>query len=746
MASNPPVHLTRFVGRERDLAELARLLREERLVTLVGAGGCGKTRLAVEAASRQAGEYEDGVCFIDLAAISDASLVPLSIASAAGLAPLLEPDAAGLARHLAGRRALLLVDNCEHLVDAVASLMEVLARSAGQLTFLATSREPLGVQGESVYRVGSLSQADAVRLFQDRARLADAGFGAADDGLVEAICQRLDGLPLAVELAAACAGSLPLQAILDRLGARFSLLVGSRSSIPRHRTLRAAVEWSEALLSLPERTLFRRLAVFSGGFEVAAAEAVCADEELPPAEVLPLLRSLVDRSLVVLSRWQGGERHLLLDTLREYAADRLAASGESDRSRAAHAGHYAGVAQRLYDSYYAGSGPEPGQLGAELANFRAALEFAATSDAPLLARLAGLLNPLWRSHLHTGEGRRWLEAALPSAPAGSIDRYRITICLSFLSRLAGDFAEAWRYSEEALANREAVSDAIAISRATTSLVAIASLSGDHVEGARKGSTAIELARRAGDPLSMSLALNHTAMSLMGVGEMGRALECAAEAVEVARRSGLVAGRLATYLGTLASVHLRRGDLKSAMAAEREALSIASDVWLVADSLSRMAVLLIAGGRNERGVRLAGAADRVAERFGLDRAQVWGIEREWLLNGRQALGQRAAAVWESGRRMTLEEARSFALADGDPDPGAALGLSRREAEVARLVRQGMSNRQIAERLFISERTAEGHVGSLLNKLGVGSRAEVAAWVAENLAAAETASGGGRGSAR
>jgi len=342
-----------------------------------------------------------------------------------------------------------------------------------------------------------------------------------------------------------------------------------------------------------------------------------------------------------------------------------------------------------------------------------------------------LLTPLWRSRLHTAEGRRWMETALPAARADSLERFRVLNGLSYLTRRQGDLGAASRYAAEALANRQAARDAVGTCRSQASFVAIDYLSGRHAQGARRGESAIDLARSTGDVLSLTLLLNHTAWCLMGAREHDRAMTSAREAVDLARSSRVSTTRLSTYLDTLASVHFRRGELKQAMLLEREAMSNASEVWNVVRSLTQIAALLIANGQAERGVRLAGAADRLFERFGLDQAQVWGLDRDWVNHGRKALGIRAGVVWETGRRMSLEEACTYAMADTDQAAAGGVRLSRRELEVATLVRQGLSNRRIAERLFISERTAEGHVASVLNKLGIDTRAEIAVWAVENL---------------
>ena len=325
------------------------LLTENRLVTLTGAGGAGKTRLAIQIAGQLSGEFGDGVWYVDLAPITDPELVPLTVARAFGL-----PDQPGrstmdtLTRFVADRQMLVVLDNCEHLLDASAALVDALLGAAAGLTLLATSREPIGVAGEVSWRVPSLSLADeAIELFTDRARRARPDFTVSDDNAatVAEICARLDGLPLAIELAAARVRALSLAEILDSLHDRFRLLTGgARTAVRRQQTLRASVDWSHALLTEPERVLFRRLAAFLGGFDLDAAQTVAGGGEVERYQVLDQLTLLVDKSLVVADDSRGRTRYRLLETVRQYALEKLGESGEADAVRARHRDHYTAMA------------------------------------------------------------------------------------------------------------------------------------------------------------------------------------------------------------------------------------------------------------------------------------------------------------------------------------------------------------------------------------------------------------------
>ncbi len=429
---NLPVQLTSFVGREQEIAEVKRLLGTTRLLTLTGAGGVGKSRLAHQVGAELVEEYPDGVWLVELAALGDSALVPLAAASALGVAEQPgRPPIETVSDFLRPRSLVLVLDNCEHLLDACAVLADSLLRASRRLRVLATSRQALGMGGETAWRVPSLAMPDparpataeqlvsyeAARLFVERAKSALPTFGVTKDNAaaVAAVCWRLDGIPLAIELAAARVGMLTVRQIEARLDDRYRLLTGgSRTVLPRHQTLRGLVDWSHDLLSEPERVLLRRLSVFAGGWTLEAAEAVCAfgAGEGSCDDVLELLSELAAKSLVLADEQNGQMRYRFLETIRQYGAERLRASGEEAVVRDRHLEWFLALAERGEPEL---RGPDQvrwlDRLEAEHDNLRAALAWSQLESSSERARAAGLrlagaLSWFWRVHSQFSEGRR----------------------------------------------------------------------------------------------------------------------------------------------------------------------------------------------------------------------------------------------------------------------------------------------------------------------------------------------------
>src|SRR6201993_4266670 len=418
VAQHLPVQFTSFVGRGAELNDVRQILAENRFVTLTGAGGVGKTRLAGQGAAEIAGGFGGGVWYVDLAPITDPDLVAVAVIRALGL-----PDQPGrstmdmLLRFVGDRRMLLVLDNCEHLLDACAALVVALLGGCPAVTVVATSREPIGVAGEVSWRVPSLSLADeAIELFTDRARRVRPDFRLTDDNAatVGEICRRLDGVPLAIELAAARVRVLSLVEILDSLHDRFRLLTGgARTAVRRQQTLRASVDWSHALLTDPERVLFRRLSVFMGGFDLGAAQAVGGDAEVERYQILDQLALLVDKSLVAAENTRGRTRYRLLETVRQYALEKLSESGEADAIRSRHRDHYTGLAGLLDAPAGSGYDQRIEQAEIEIANLRAAFLWSReNSDVELALALASSLQPLWLARGRIQEGLAGVDAVL----------------------------------------------------------------------------------------------------------------------------------------------------------------------------------------------------------------------------------------------------------------------------------------------------------------------------------------------
>ena len=475
LANNLPAELTTFVGRDNELTELRELLSARRLVTLIGAGGCGKTRLALHAAADVVDEHANGVWWVELASVARADLVPTAVARVLGYREEVGKTLAEtLAEQLTSQDMLIVLDNCEHVLDACAGLSDALLAAAPNLRIVATSREALGVAGETTWHVPSLELDRAVQLFVERARYVRPNFAPdADDlSIVSNICQRLDGIPLAIELAAARTRMMQLGQIATALADRFRLLTGGvRTAVPRQRTLESSVAWSHDLLDDRERTLLRRLSVFAGGFTLDAAESVCADDQLDRYAVLDLLSRLVDKSLVQVSHEQRDARYSLLETIRYFARERLVEAGESDVTRHRHLACIVELAERAAPEIARSDGPEwLARLDWEHDNLRAALEWAeAEHDDDLFLRLCGALTLFWELRGYLAEGGRWFARALAADASPSVVRARALWGAAHVALYGDDLETMTRRVPEALAMAEAVGDRWAEARAHNTL-------------------------------------------------------------------------------------------------------------------------------------------------------------------------------------------------------------------------------------------------------------------------------------
>ncbi len=803
---NLPVALTSFVGRERETAEVTRLLSGTRLLTLTGAGGCGKSRLALEVARGALEGARDGVWVVELAALSDANLVPQAVA-----AVLSVPEQPGrsvsdtLAEVLRHKTLLVVLDNCEHLLAACAGLAYALLRGCPELRILATSREPLGVAGETIWRVPSLSVPDpthlpsyestmhyeAVRLFAERAAAVRPGFRIteANAAAVVRVCHRLDGIPLAIELAAARVRAMSVEEIAARLRDRFHLLTGGgRMAPPRHQTLRAAMDWSYDLLSEDERVLLRRVSVFAGGYPLEAVEAVCSAQGVELSQGLDLLTSLVDKSLVNVETRGEETRYRVLETVRQYARDRLEESGGALAVRRAHRAWYLALAERANPAL---RGPEQNawlkRLEVEHDNLRAALELSMTdaSDAEAGPRLAWALFWFWQRAGYISEGREWLERMVAQASGVSVSvRARVLCGAGALSEHLAEYDHARARLEESLALFRQLDDPWGAGFALHFLAHVARAQGDFPQASSLFEKSLAYFRGMGDKWGSALTLDCWGGALINQGDYSGASRRYEESVALLQEVGdkwQIPGPL-SGLGVLAAA---RGDYARATALLEESLAIAGETmnsdsgattlfrlgravfWqgdlarsatLFKDSLAlrkqradkagiaacldALAGVAVMGERLEEAARLFGAAQALRETIRNPVAPAQRAEYDRHVASVQARLDETilAKAWAEGRAMGLNEAIEYARALKVSLPAAksapvagtrgAAVLTPREQEVAALIAGGLTNREIASRLVIAERTAEGHVQSILNKLSVGSRAQIAVWAVEH----------------
>ncbi|OBG22828.1 transcriptional regulator [Mycolicibacterium celeriflavum] len=604
-----PAQLTRFIGRDKQIGDIREALVDNRLVTLTGAGGVGKTRLAVQVAGYTT---EGAVWYVDLAPVTDPDMLPVAVIRAMGL-----PDQPGrstvetILDSIGGRLGLMVLDNCEHLLDSSAELIVTLLERCPGLTLLATSREPIGVRGELTWRVPSLSIADeAIELFTDRARHVRSDFAITDDNIVAVgeICKRLDGMPLAIELAAARVRALSVPEILDGIHDRFRLLTrGSRKAVRRQQTLRASVDWSHAMLTQPEAVLFRRLAAFMVGFDLEAAQFVADGGEVASFQVLDLITLLVDKSLVSADSTSGRMRYRLLETVRQYALEKLSESGEADAVRDRHRDHYTAMAVRLETPAIADRDLVLERAEIEIDNLRAAFTWSQErGDVESALRLACSLQPLWLMRGRVQEGLAWFDQGLMEHMAGS-GQLSPVIHATALADQA--LLESWAATtgglsnaEQALAIARQVGDALLLLRVLTSCIGAAAFDAEaarpHME------EALELARALGDDWRLGQILGWKAYIAILVGDPISARAAGEEGYALADAVGdRFISRFCRYWGP-AMASFQQGDIGAAVAAMRSILAEADasgDVirgYLARIGLGHLLVLRgdISGGR------------------------------------------------------------------------------------------------------------------------------------------------------
>jgi predicted ATPase/DNA-binding CsgD family transcriptional regulator len=770
LAHNLPAPRTTLIGRERDVTECCQLIigSTYRLLTLTGVGGCGKTCLALRVASELRDAFPDGVWLVELAAISDESLVPQVVASTLGVL-----DSAGtsaldvLVAFLRPRAALLVLDNCEHLVDACAALADRLLATCPDLRILATSRELLQIDGERQRRVlpltipdprdfsspEALAHCPSVQLFVERARAIEPTFQltAANAPAVARVCTSLDGIPLALELAAARVRVLSVEQIQERLGDCLRLLTGSSRAKPtRQQTLRSALTWSYDLLTESEQVAFRRLAVFGRGWGLEAAETVCGGPG-----VLDLLTRLVDKSLVLVGEVEHAARYRLLEPVRQYAWQRLEASGEANAARARHLGFFVALAERAATFL---RGPEQvawlTRLEQEQDNLRAALRWAEEGgDGESLTRLAGALAPFWEGHSHVNEARRWLDAALdPSwnVPVTTSARAKALLGAGRMAFLAGDYDKAVGRFAESLGLADQLGIRAGAAAALVDLGMALRLQRNVPRSVQVLEEGLALYRELGDRAGIALALLNLGATLRIQGAVDRSRILLEDSLSLFRDEGDVRC-IAITQAMLGHTALQQGDARLAAVRFTEGLAgcvEAGDRWFVVYDLMGLAAALVGSGKVARAARLLGAARAIGDAPGNPLVNVGRITYGSLVEDVRARlsEEEFARVWAEGQAMSFDQAVRYALAADEPDPapaqvipppalrGAAGLLTAREREVARLIGQGVrTDRQIAERLTITVGTAGVHVHHILEKLGLHSRWQIADWaIAQGLA--------------
>jgi predicted ATPase/Tfp pilus assembly protein PilF len=725
-----PSPLTGFVGREREIAEVGALLERTRLLTLTGAGGSGKTRLSIEAAIAALDAFPDGAAWVELAPLGDPALVPQAVASA--LEVRQQPGRQivdALAATLISRRFLLVLDNCEHLLESCAALASSLLHACPELRILATSREALRIAGEVTWRVPPLSlpepsaglealeRSEAVRLFDERARAIHPSFRLDEDnaGDVARICQRLEGIPLAIELAAARVRVLSPAQIAERLDHSFALLTGgTRDAAPRQQTLRAAIDWSYDLLTDPERTLFARLSVFAGGFTLDAAEAVCGGDRIPPGELLDLLTHLVDKSLVVVEERRGEARCRMLETIREYAADRLAGSGEAEALGLRHAAHYLGIAEEAEPELQgARQAAMMDRLEEEHDNLRAALRWlVARREGTLAARLGGAIWRFWQTRGYLGEGRQWLREVLEVSSATGGDagseelrgaRGKALQGAGVLAWGQGEYDRAAELFEEALAIFEALANDDGVAALRNNLGVIALHRGDYPRATELFEASLALRRQQRHATGIGTTLNNLGATAGKQGDLARARHYYEESLALQREHGNVQGAaislsnlgataysqddfaqahrffseglelrqllgdrtgVADSLAKLGRVALRQGEMERARAhyaASLEQLRELGDRERIASGMMGIAALALAREQVARAVRLLGAADGIRTEIGAPlTAEERADQERSAAAARERMGEQAlATLWAEGRTLPLQQALELA---------------------------------------------------------------------------------------
>ncbi|MEU5852902.1 ATP-binding protein [Saccharopolyspora shandongensis] len=753
-----PAELAGFVGRQGELREVRRGLSASRLVTLTGVGGVGKTRLAIRAAWEMRRAFPDGVCVAELAGLEDGGLVAQAVVTSLGLQDQSTRWTADtLAQRLAARRMLLVLDNCEHLLDACSRLVTKLLERCPDLRVLATSRQPLDIVGERVQplstmrlpaddesqSVQALREFEAIKLFEDRAAAAVGGFEIDDHNarVVARLCRHLDGIPLAIELAAAQVRALSPGQLLERLGDQLTLLTsGNRAALPRQQTLRASIDWSFHLCTEQEQALWARASVFAGSFDLQDAEAVCASGDPSEHDVLRAVAGLLDKSVIL--REERGEviRYRLLETIRQYGRQLLRAGGVERELQERHRAWYLKLAE---DTHHRWFGPTQAQLAERMrlehANIRAALEFclAAPGEFHEGLRIADACHNVWRVNGLISEGRHWFDRLLDQDSEPSIARAHALASAIHFALLQNDLTAANRMLPESRQLAAEFGDNID-ARCYKVPEAFAALQQHDFSSAIALGEEISVHSDDRDWGITAKILLGNSYSMQGDDE--RAMAQWQELLHLCEEHG-ERWRRAYAMWGLGVEAWRRGDWSRARSLELECLAVQGefqfhDQYCTALSLETLSWIAASTGQYKEAARLAGAARAVRTEFGGTLLPFYDEYQERCQQEvRRSLGEHAyTKAFTEGTRLSLGDLAEELLGQTTTQTAATRnepikGLTKREREVAALVAQGMSNKQIARALVISQRTAEAHVENILIKLGFASRSQIAATVAE-----------------
>jgi predicted ATPase/DNA-binding CsgD family transcriptional regulator len=775
---NLPAAVTSFVGRRQELGQVRQCLSASRLVTLTGAGGVGKTRLAVEAAAQSRRAFADGVWLVDLAPLTDGALVTQAVMTELGIGQhTTRPVIDQVLEFLAERRLLIVLDNCEHVLDACAEMVDQLLRHCPGLRVLATSRQTLHISGEYVYPVPSLSvpdpaesvsvealgQYEAVGLLVERAAAVQPGFTVNErnrDAVVQ-LCAGLDGIPLAIELAAIRLRALSIEQVVDRLADRFELLTGgSRAALARQRTLRALIDWSYDLCSVDEQRLWARISVFTREFDLEAAEEVCAGDGMREEQILDLVDSLVAQSIVTRIGTRRPTRFRMLETIRRYGLDRLVGFGEQDRVRDRHRHFFLRVAQRMAENW---CGPEQqealARMRADHGNLRSALEWslADPAGAQQALELGGALCWHWCAGGFLSEGRILLDQGLAIATEPTPARARALWVAGWVALLQGDSVVVERRLDECRRLAEQVGDRAVGGLALSLAGSAAAFRGQPADAVKAFEQAIKVLTGEGENGVVLLTMFQLASDMLYMGDPDGATATALKAISISEKCGEHWGR-SYALWVLARCIWLRGEPDEAWRLTQAALELQRgfrDSVGAALMIDQLAWIAASKREFTRAASLLGTAHSVWRSIATDVSAfgpgIAGHRTDCERQTESALREPAfQAAFERGMQRSVQEAIDYAAQRHEPMPRPQQQqqqvevqvLTRREREVAELVGQGLSNRQTAERLVVSPRTVDGHVENILAKLGFTSRSQVAAWLAAQESRQENRTAGNR----